>query len=77
MRFVRFVSNGKVLEGSEEDGILVETEGKSHIEAEVVWLPPATPSKIIGLVLNYRDHADELGLSISEEPVIFLKPPTR
>ncbi len=76
MRFVRFVSNGKVLEGSEEDGILVETEGKSHIEAEVVWLPPATPSKIIGLVLNYRDHADELGLSISEEPVIFLKPPS-
>ncbi|HXQ93339.1 MAG TPA: fumarylacetoacetate hydrolase family protein [Nitrososphaerales archaeon] len=76
MRFVRFISNGKVLEGSDEDGILVERGGKSHVAAEVVWLPPVIPSKIIGLVLNYRDHADELGLSVSEDPVIFLKPPS-
>ena len=76
MRSVRFISSGKVLEGTEEDGILVETGGKSHLAAEIVWLPPVSPSKIIGLVLNYRDHADELGLSVAEDPVIFLKPPS-
>jgi 5-oxopent-3-ene-1,2,5-tricarboxylate decarboxylase/2-hydroxyhepta-2,4-diene-1,7-dioate isomerase len=76
MHSVRFISNGKVLEGSEEDGILVEIRGKSHLAAEISWLPPVSPSKIIGLVLNYRDHADELGLSVAEDPVIFLKPPS-
>jgi len=76
MHSVRFISNDKVLEGSEEDGILVETGGKSHLAAEISWLPPVSPSKIIGLVLNYRDHADELGLSVAEDPVIFLKPPS-
>jgi 2-keto-4-pentenoate hydratase/2-oxohepta-3-ene-1,7-dioic acid hydratase in catechol pathway len=34
------------------------------------------PSKIIGIGQNYRAHAAELGKKISEEPVMFLKPPT-
>jgi 2-keto-4-pentenoate hydratase/2-oxohepta-3-ene-1,7-dioic acid hydratase in catechol pathway len=34
------------------------------------------PSKIVGLGLNYRDHAKEMGLRIPDEPRIFLKPPT-
>lgn len=39
-------------------------------------LAPSSPSKIILAGLNYRDHAEELGLPIPTEPIIFLKPPT-
>lgn len=32
------------------------------------------PSKIICIGLNYIDHAEELNMSVPEEPIIFLKP---
>jgi len=35
-----------------------------------------TPSKIICVGLNYRDHARELKMEIPEYPVLFLKPST-
>ncbi len=76
MRFVRFNHSGKNIEGKEENGQLTDSAGKSYPLGEVVWLPPSAPSKIVGLVLNYRDHANELGLDVSEDPVIFLKPPS-
>lgn len=41
-----------------------------------VLLPPAVPSKIVLVGLNYKDHARELNMKIPKEPVIFLKPPT-
>lgn len=34
------------------------------------------PSKIIAVGLNYRSHARELGMSIPDEPILFLKPPS-
>lgn len=37
---------------------------------------PVSPSKIICIGLNYRDHAEELDMDIPEEPIIFLKPST-
>jgi len=43
---------------------------------EVKLLPPVEPTKIIGLGLNYRDHAEEVGLKAPSEPLIFLKPST-
>ncbi|UCC95630.1 MAG: fumarylacetoacetate hydrolase family protein [Candidatus Omnitrophota bacterium] len=39
-------------------------------------LPPATPSKIILVGLNYREHARELEMRIPQEPILFLKPPS-
>jgi len=39
-------------------------------------LPPCRPSKIVCLGLNYRDHAQEMGLAIPSEPILFLKPPS-
>lgn len=39
-------------------------------------LAPATPSKIIGIGLNYRDHASERGKPVPKEPLLFLKAPT-
>lgn len=39
-------------------------------------LPPVVPTKILGVGLNYKDHAKELGLSLPKEPILFLKPPS-
>ena len=51
--------------------------GWSHYpQSEIVWLPPVTPTKVVGLVLNYADHAKELGLDTPTAPVLFFKPLT-
>ncbi len=39
-------------------------------------LPPVTPSKIICVGRNYRDHAKELGNDLPTEPLLFFKPPS-
>jgi 2-keto-4-pentenoate hydratase/2-oxohepta-3-ene-1,7-dioic acid hydratase in catechol pathway len=39
-------------------------------------MPPAMPTKIVCVGVNYRSHAVEMGLEIPSEPLIFLKPPT-
>jgi 2-keto-4-pentenoate hydratase/2-oxohepta-3-ene-1,7-dioic acid hydratase in catechol pathway len=44
--------------------------------AGAALLPPAQPSKIVAVGLNYRDHAEERRAPIPAEPLIFLKPPT-
>jgi 2-keto-4-pentenoate hydratase/2-oxohepta-3-ene-1,7-dioic acid hydratase in catechol pathway len=44
--------------------------------AGVKLLAPCSPTKIIAVGLNYRDHAWELGMPVPDAPVIFLKPPT-
>ncbi len=35
--------------------------------------PIARPSKIVCIGLNYKDHAEETGAKIPEEPIIFMK----
>jgi 2-keto-4-pentenoate hydratase/2-oxohepta-3-ene-1,7-dioic acid hydratase in catechol pathway len=39
-------------------------------------LPPVTPSKIVCVGRNYREHARELGNEIPAEPLLFFKPPS-
>ena len=39
-------------------------------------LAPVTPSKIICVGRNYRDHAKELGNAVPTEPLLFFKPPS-
>lgn len=39
---------------------------------EINILPPSTPSKVIGVGLNYHDHAAELDLAVPDRPVLFL-----
>jgi 2-keto-4-pentenoate hydratase/2-oxohepta-3-ene-1,7-dioic acid hydratase in catechol pathway len=46
-------------------------EGKAVIKA-----PIPSPPKIVCLGLNYRDHAEESGAQIPDEPIIFMKPRT-
>ena len=45
--------------------------------AELKWLPVIpNPGKILCVGLNYRDHAEETGAKIPEEPILFSKYPT-
>ncbi len=37
--------------------------------------PIAKPEKIIGIGVNYRDHARETGAAVPTEPIIFMKAP--
>jgi 2-keto-4-pentenoate hydratase/2-oxohepta-3-ene-1,7-dioic acid hydratase in catechol pathway len=39
-------------------------------------LPPVTPSKIVCVGRNYRDHVKELGNEVPAEPLLFFKPPS-
>jgi 2-keto-4-pentenoate hydratase/2-oxohepta-3-ene-1,7-dioic acid hydratase in catechol pathway len=39
-------------------------------------LAPVTPSKIVCVGRNYREHAQELGNEIPAEPLLFFKPPS-
>lgn len=38
-------------------------------------LPPAEPTKIVCVGLNYRAHAQEMGKELPREPLLFLKSP--
>jgi 2-keto-4-pentenoate hydratase/2-oxohepta-3-ene-1,7-dioic acid hydratase in catechol pathway len=57
-------------------GSSVVFDGNSYELGEVRLLAPCRPSKIVGLGLNYRSHAEETNLSIPTIPLIFLKPST-
>jgi acylpyruvate hydrolase len=63
----------------ENASLLEQEEGKSHAgnlyrTAEVKLLAPIlNPPKIVCLGLNYRDHAEESGQKIPNEPVLFSK----
>ena len=43
---------------------------------EAQLLAPVTPSKIVCVGRNYRDHAKELGNEVPAEPLLFFKPPS-
>ena len=44
--------------------------------ATVELLAPVTPTKVICVGRNYRDHAAEFDNPVPEEPLLFLKPPS-
>ena len=50
--------------------------GKRAPLADCRLLAPVIPSKVIAVGLNYRDHAEEMGQTLPEEPLIFMKPGT-
>jgi len=44
--------------------------------AGLTWLPPIPrPPKILCIGLNYRSHAEELGMAIPEHPIVFARWP--
>lgn len=53
-----------------------EKTGITHALEEVRLLAPCLPSKIVGVGLNYKEHAAELGMQPSSDPMFFFKPST-
>jgi len=44
--------------------------------AEVEFMAPVSPSKIVCVGRNYKEHAAELGNKMPDEPLLFLKAPS-
>lgn len=86
MRIVRFRVAGRTRYGSLEGSQVVEYSGtpfttfrrsrRRYPVRQVVLLAPVLPSKIVGVGLNYRGHAAEMGLPLPQEPLLFFKPPS-
>ena len=73
---VRFITPG----GAEVVGELLEgsarANGSSYPLADIRFLVPVIPTKVICVGLNYLDHIDEIGMPRPAEPLLFLKPPS-
>ncbi len=50
-----------------------EITGGEALKPESLSAPIKNPSKIVGIGLNYSDHANETGLEIPKSPLIFAK----
>ncbi len=69
-----FLSAPQDSAGALED---VPTRRMDHLAISgAALLPPVSPSKIVCVGRNYREHAAELGNEVPSEPLIFFKPPT-
>jgi 2-keto-4-pentenoate hydratase/2-oxohepta-3-ene-1,7-dioic acid hydratase in catechol pathway len=53
-----------------------EALGEPLLLSQAQLLAPVTPSKILCVGRNYRDHAKELGNEVPAEPLLFFKPPS-
>ena len=87
MKIVRYSSNGKVSFGALEGGSITPLAGALDAlqpaagvapiaAASVAMLAPIAPGKIVAVGVNYRDHAQEMGRQLPEEPLLFIKPST-
>ena len=75
MKHARFLAHGRYHEGNLlASGVLRDEAGYEHNTDDVVFLPPVEPHTMIGLALNYADHATELAIATPEEPALFFKP---
>jgi 2-keto-4-pentenoate hydratase/2-oxohepta-3-ene-1,7-dioic acid hydratase in catechol pathway len=84
MKIVRFRAGGKTRYGVLEGTHIVEYAGtpygtfkkarRKYPLKQTLLLTPVVPTKIVGVGLNYRDRAEESGLQVPSEPILFLKP---
>jgi 2-keto-4-pentenoate hydratase/2-oxohepta-3-ene-1,7-dioic acid hydratase in catechol pathway len=50
--------------------------GEVVAEKGLRFMAPVTPSKIVAIGLNYKDHAAEMNKPLPAEPLMFIKPST-
>ena len=76
MKRARFLADGHVRNGhlNAAEDRLVDDFGRAFALDAVSFLPPVTPRTVVGLALNFADHAKELALDQPAEPTLFLKP---
>ncbi|MGB7292014.1 MAG: fumarylacetoacetate hydrolase family protein [Thermodesulfobacteriota bacterium] len=87
MKFLRFKNKeGNVSFGCIKDNKVFEILGDifgvydftetAYDINEIKILAPCSPTKIVAVGLNYREHAEELKKKIPDEPLLFMKPST-
>jgi 2-keto-4-pentenoate hydratase/2-oxohepta-3-ene-1,7-dioic acid hydratase in catechol pathway len=86
MKIYRFRYTKKILYGILKEEFLFPLRGSVFKDfkiedspipmSDVLLLPPVEPTKIVAVGVNYRDHAQEMGRALPEEPLLFLKPPS-
>jgi len=86
MKFVRFKIKSGIRYGQVCENHVLEIEGDifskyqvtetKHALCDLKILSPCVPTKIVAIGLNYRSHAEELGMALPEDPMVFMKPPT-
>lgn len=66
---------GEILNDAELDRLRrLDTDTLPTVNGEVrLGAPVAQVGKFIGVGLNYRDHAEEAGMAIPDEPILFTK----
>ncbi len=74
MKTARIVVDGDVRRVTYLEGELLDERGRRHHPDRAVFLPPVAPQVVVGLALNYADHAAELKLAQPEAPALFIKP---
>ncbi|MFB3853478.1 MAG: fumarylacetoacetate hydrolase family protein [Vicinamibacterales bacterium] len=62
--------------GDYRQGPELDVPPGAQLPAGMRLLAPVSPSKLVGIGLNYKDHAAEQGKPLPVTPVIFLKPPS-
>jgi 2-keto-4-pentenoate hydratase/2-oxohepta-3-ene-1,7-dioic acid hydratase in catechol pathway len=68
---------GDVFAGPASPKQLMETAAKTGKEIKPARiLSPVTPSKVVAIGLNYKDHAAEMNKPLPAEPLMFMKPST-
>ena len=68
---------GNIFDGSASLTQLMEAAAKVGKEVKPARiLSPVTPSKVVAIGLNYKDHAAEMNKPLPSEPLMFMKPST-
>jgi 5-oxopent-3-ene-1,2,5-tricarboxylate decarboxylase/2-hydroxyhepta-2,4-diene-1,7-dioate isomerase len=73
---VRIEVDGAPLRGRREGDEVVLDDGRRLPEADVSYLAPVEPSKILAVHLTYRSRIEEYAASTPPAPSYFLKPPS-
>lgn len=84
MKYVRFAHQKKIAYGILEDQLIRvihgDLFGDFSVSTETIsldavkLLAPCQPSKAVCIGLNYHDHAKEMGQTLPQEPLMFIKP---
>ncbi len=86
MKIARYMFEGQIHYGIVEGALLHQCAGDPFDQLKrqstvlnlhtVKFLPPVVPPNIICLGLNYKKHADEVGMPRRDEPLFFMKSTT-
>jgi len=73
MRKVRFIDPAGSVRVGKYLNDVIQFGDQRFAPADVSFLPPSEPSKIVCIGLNYANHAEETDSDVPERPLLFLK----